>query len=236
MTPLFVLVHSPSVGPATWMPVAKRLTALGHTARVPVLTAVGDGGPPFWPSVVDGVLGHLADVPPEQPVVLVVHSNAGLFLPLIRRAVRQPVLACVFVDAAMPARGGQTAVAPDEGLRMLRGLVDSDGLLPQWTEWWDEADVAPMFPDPATRRLVSGEQPRLPLSYYEQSIPVPADWDDCPVVAYVVFGPPYDAQVEQARERGWAVFHLPGAHLHQIVEPDAVADLILSTALSAPLA
>jgi hypothetical protein len=226
MTPLFVLVHSPSVGPATWTPVAKRLMALGHAARVPVLTAVGNGDPPFWPRVVDGVLDDLADVPPEQPLVLVVHSNAGPFLPLIRRAVRQPVLACVFVDAALPARDGPTPMAPDEGLRMLRGLVDSDGLLPQWTQWWDEADVAPMFPDPATRRLVSAEQPRLPLSYYEQAIPAPAGWDDGPM-AYIMFCPPYDVQAEQARERGWPVFHLPGAHLHQIVAPDAVADLIL---------
>ncbi|MFB7248597.1 hypothetical protein ACFCYX_39855 [Streptomyces populi] len=83
---------------------------------------------------------------------------------------------------------------------------------------WDEADVAPVFSDPMTRQTVIEEQPTLPLSSYEQHIPVPDRWDDHPC-SCLLFGPPYDGLAVEARERGWRVAHLPGTHLHQIIDP-----------------
>ncbi|WP_246595140.1 hypothetical protein [Actinoplanes auranticolor] len=83
-------------------------------------------------------------------------------------------------------------------------------------------DVARLFPDADTRTAVSAEQPRLPISYYEQRIPGPAGWDDRPC-GYLLFGPPYDLEARDARERGWAVDQISGGHLHQLVDPDAVA-------------
>lgn len=97
-----------------------------------------------------------------------------------------------------------------------------NGRLPRWTDWWDEADVAPMFSDPMVRQTVVEEQPTLPLSYYEQHIPVPGGWDDHPC-SYLLFGPPYDDLAAEAHERGWRVAHLPGAHLHQIIDPAGTA-------------
>jgi hypothetical protein len=47
MQPIFVLVHSPSVGPTTWQPVATHLTAAGYQVRVPSLLHIGAGAPPF---------------------------------------------------------------------------------------------------------------------------------------------------------------------------------------------
>lgn len=221
MRPVFVLVHSPSVGPATWRPVAERLAAAGYQARVPSLLGVASGEPPFWPRIAAAVRADLGEVPVDQPLVLVAHSNAGLFLPLIRAGLDQPVACSVFVDAALPARTGPTAVAPPGFLEFLRGMA-VDGMLPRWTDWWDEADVAPMFPDPAVRAVVTRDQPTLPLAYYEQHIPVPDGWDDHPR-AYLLFGPPYDHQAADAHDRGWPVAHLPGAHLHQLVDPEGTA-------------
>ena len=221
MEPIFVLVHSPSVGPSTWRPVADHLTAAGHRVRVPSLLHVGAGAPPFWPRVVEAVRDDLRQVPADSPVVLVAHSNAGLFIPVIRSGLDHPVTGSVFVDAALPARSGSTPVAAPELLEFLRPMT-VNGRLPRWTDWWDEADVAPMFPDPAVRRAVVEEQPTLPLSYYEQRIPVPGGWDDHPC-SYVLFGPPYDDLAAEARERGWRVAHLPGEHLHQIVDPAGTA-------------
>ncbi|MGZ4633622.1 hypothetical protein [Oryzihumus sp.] len=83
-----------------------------------------------------------------------------------------------------------------------------------------------MFSDPQMRQKVVAEQPRLPLSYYEQHIPVRDGWDDHPC-SYLLFGPPYDDPASEARERGWRVAHLPGAHLHQIVDPAGTARLLL---------
>jgi hypothetical protein len=228
MEPIYVLVHSPSVGPATWRPVAEQLTAAGHRVRLPSLLHVTDGEPPYWPAVVTAVRDGLRGIPADQPLVLVAHSNAGLFVPVIRAGLDRPVAATVLVDAALPARSGPTPVAPPELLDFLRPLAVT-GRLPRWTDWWDEADIAPMFPDAATRRTVVEEQQRLPLAYYEQEIPVPEGWDDHPC-AYLLFGPPYEHTAADALERGWRTARLPGEHLHQLVNPAGVARLIVELA------
>jgi hypothetical protein len=232
MQPVIVLVHSPSVGPSTWGPVAEQLAAAGHRVRVPSLLHVGEGDPPFWPRIVSAVRDDLGKIPTGQPLVLVAHSNAGLFLPSIRAGLDHPVAGSAFVDAALPARTGPTPVAPPELLDFLRPMA-VNGTLTRWTNWWDEDDIAPMFPDPQMRQKVLAEQPTLPLSYCEQRVPVPDGWDDHPC-SYLLFGPPYDAVASEARERGWRTAHLPGAHLHQIVDPVGTARHLLE--LTAPRA
>ena len=87
---LFVLVHSPSVGPATWSAVAGRLADAGQAAVVPSLLTVGEGGPPFWPRVTAAVGDELAGTDPAGPLVLVAHSNAGVFVPVIRCSLARP--------------------------------------------------------------------------------------------------------------------------------------------------
>ncbi|MFI6575989.1 alpha/beta hydrolase [Nocardiopsis sp. NPDC050513] len=231
MRPIFVLVHSPAVGPSTWRPVAEHLTATGHRVRVPSLLHVGAGRPPFWPRVVDAVRDALRKVPVDHPVVLVAHSNAGMFLPVIRSGLDHPVTGSTFVDAALPARIGPTPVATPEFLEFLRPMA-ADGRLRRWTDWWDESDLAPMFTDPEVRRTVTEEQPTLPLSYYEQRIPVPAGWDDHPC-SFVLFSPPYGDLAAEARARGWRVAHLPGAHLHQIIDPAGTARLLVELSTEA---
>jgi hypothetical protein len=206
------------LGPLTWAPVAARMAQA-------VVPSLAGADPPFWPHVAARVAEA---VPVDRPVVVVAHSNAGVMVPVIVRSLQRPVVGCVFVDARLPARTGTTPTATPERLEFLRGEA-VDGLLPPWTTWWAESDVARLFPDPRTRAAVSAEQPRLPLSYYEQRIPVPAGWDDRPC-GYLWFGPPYDREAAAARERGWAVDHLPGGHLHQLVDPDTVAARIIAMA------
>jgi pimeloyl-ACP methyl ester carboxylesterase len=222
----FVLIHSPSVGPQTWEPVARRLTQLGWHAAVPSLLRVGEEGPPFWLRVVEAVRAGLGPSGQPQPVVLVPHSNAGLFIPVITAALPGLVRGCIFVDAAVPPRSGSVPMAPPELLELLRSKA-SGGLLPRWTDWWDEEEVARLFPDQQTRQAVTEEQPRLPLSYYEASVPVPAGWDARPC-AYLLFGPPYGGAATEAHDRDWIVQRLPGGHLHQLVDQDGVARSLLA--------
>jgi hypothetical protein len=219
----YVLVHSPSVGPLTWAPVAQRLSQ----AIVPSLVGVTDFGAPFWPTVARTVADEIARrVPAGQPVVLVAHSNAGHFLPAIVEASPRGVAGCVFVDAALPpARDRVTPIATLEQLDLIRPLA-VNGYLPPWTSWFDESEVAPMFPDPETRAAVAAEQSRLPIAYYEEVVPVPSGWDERPC-GYLLFGPPYEEVAEDAAARGWPVEHIPGHHLHQLVDPDAVTEAIL---------
>ncbi|RKS09640.1 hypothetical protein DFP74_5382 [Nocardiopsis sp. Huas11] len=231
MQPIFVLVHSPSMGPSTWYPVADLMAAAGHRVWVPSLVRVGEGGPPFWPRVVDAVRDSLWQLPAAGPVTLVAHSNAGLFLPAIGAGLDQPVAGSIFVDAALPPREGASPAVPPEKLEHLRSLA-VDGTLPRWTDWWDEEQLAPMFPDASVRRTVVEDQPTLPLSYFEQEIPVPDGWEDHPC-SFLRFSPAYDGLADQARERGWPVAHLPGTHLHQIVDPEGTARHLVDLAATA---
>lgn len=228
MDAVFVLVHSPSVGPGTWTPVAERLRAQGATVVVPSLAGVGAGAPPFWPRVVAAAGAAIDAVPADRSVVLVAHSNAGLFVPVIVDAASRVVAGCLFVDASLPARQGPTPVVPAEALPFLRDRA-VDGILPPWTTWFDESEVAPMLPDAGVRAAVEAEQPRLPLSYYEQLVPVPEGWDARPC-GYLLFGPPYEQVANEAAARGWAVERIPGRHLHQVVDPGGVAGRIAEMA------
>ena len=228
MQPVFVLVHSPSVGPLTWTPVADRLRAAGFDSVVPSLLDVANARPPFWPRVVDDVTAAMSRLDQEASVLLVAHSNAGLFVPLLVAHAPRAVRGCLFVDAALPVAAECTPVAPPELLDFLRSKVVSDRL-PPWTQWWDEEDIAPLFPNPDLRAAVTAEQPRLPFAYYEQTVPVPAGWDEVPC-GYLLFGPPYQEVADDARRRGWLVEELPGEHLHQIVDPGATADRLIEMA------
>ncbi|WP_157244350.1 alpha/beta fold hydrolase [Nonomuraea typhae] len=219
MQATYVLVHSPSVGPATWLPVAGKL----GRAVVPDLTAVGTGAPPYWPRVVEAVRSA---VPDEGPLVLVAHSNAGLFVPVIKEGLGERVVACVFADAHLPPRSGLVKVAGEEFLPFLRELAGPGGVLPRWSEWWSESDVVAMLPDPVARERVVAEQARLPLAYYTQLVPVPAGWDAVPC-GCLWYGPPYDEVAEEAAGRGWPVTRVPGGHLQQVTDPGSVAEALL---------
>ncbi len=115
-------------------------------------------------------------------------------------------------------------MVPTDFLPFLRANA-VDGILPRWSDWWEEEDIASLYPDQETRSALTAEEPQLPLVYYEQTIPVPGGWDRRPC-AYLWFGPPYDETAKRAGDRGWIVEHLGGAHLHMVIDPAAVADRI----------
>jgi hypothetical protein len=68
------------------------------------------------------------------------------------------------------------------------------------------------------------------LAYYEQTVPVPAGWDDHPC-SFLRFSGPYEALAADAAERGWRVAHLPGEHLHQTVDPEGTARHLVDLAI-----
>lgn len=225
MSLAYVLLHSPLVGPSTWEPVARRLPG----AVVPSFLHIADARPPYWPIVAEAVTAAVERLPPDTEVVLVAHSNAGRFMPVVVDAIGRTVKGCLFVDAALPARSGMTEAVAPALLDVVRRKAEGD-LLPPWSQWWDEADIAPLFPDVETMRAVGHEQARLPMSFFEQRIPVPDGWNDGIPCGYLMFAPPGqdgdDDKACEARERGWRVEHLRGRHLHQLIDPDAVAAAI----------
>lgn len=211
------LVPSPLLGPAVWQRVARVLVAHGRSVTLP---------PPYLRlTSPDDVLDQLLDAAPTgEPLVLALHSNAGLYAAAL--AAERDVRGLVFVDAGLPADAPTTPTAPEQFRAFLSGLADADGVLPGWTQWWDSEDLDGLFPDDAARRAVEGEQARLPLSYFDAAVlPSPAGWADLPA-AYVAFGDAYAAEAADAASRGWPVARLRGGHLHPLVAPDEVAGVL----------
>jgi pimeloyl-ACP methyl ester carboxylesterase len=216
MPPSLVLIHSPLLGPATWQATADALVNTGRCVHVPSLRAVARSAPPYWPAGVDAIVESVAD----QPIVLVAHSNAGLYVPAVVEALGDQVRGVLFVDAALPGAGHRTR------FDFVRRLAIVDGLLPPWTSWWDEADVAGLFPDAGTRAKVEAEQPRMPHDYFDH-LPQASDSWSVPLCGYLWFGAPYEQEAAQAIAHGWPTSHLAGNHLQMLAAPEAVAEAIL---------
>lgn len=161
----------------------------------------------------------------DRPGLVVAHSNAGLVAPAVADGI--PV---VFVDAALPADAGESPMAPPAMLAHLDALAGDDGLLPPWTRWWGEDDLAPLFPDREARAGVEASQPRLPLGYFRTSVPAPEGWQRQPC-AYLAFGGTYAVELARARRLGWPVEQLHGAlHLHFLHDAEGVVRGVLDLA------
>ena len=211
-----LLLGSPLLGPRVWAPLADELVRRGRQVSVaqPARRVK---------SPADVVRAFVKAVPPGEPVVLVPHSNAGLYVAALAAAA--PVRGVVFVDGGLPSPAPSVPTAPAWLRERLAGLAGPGGTLPPWTEWWPEADTAGLFPDPDTRRAVEREQPRLPLAYFDAEVPTPPGWEQLPA-AYLAFGDAYAEERAEAVRRGWPVATLPGDHLHMLVDPAGVADAL----------
>lgn len=215
--PSLVLLASPLLGPAVWAPVTDLLQSRGHVPLVPAL-------PPVVATPAEVIGGWLREIPVDRDLLLVPHSNAGLYVAALAQA--RPVRGTVFVDAALPSGRPTTPTAPPAFRQFLRGLADAEGLLPPWSRWWEPAEVGALFPDPATRAAVEGEQRRLPLSYFDAEVPSPPGWEALPT-AYLAFGDTYADERLSAERRGWPVRTLPGEHLHLLADPEGVTGVLL---------
>ena len=213
MNPPLCLLPSPLTGPSVWQEAAARLPG-----RVITMPAPGS-----LLQTTDQVLAWFADaIPPDEDVILVPHSNAGLYVPAL--TTRRRVAGYVFVDAILPPASGAIPVSPEQFYDFIAQKADENGLLPPWTQWWDE-DISGLFPSPEVRMRVERDLPRLPLSYFRESLPVAAGWDSLPG-AFLAFGDTYADERSEARNRGWPVRTMSGEHLHMLIDPAGVAAAI----------
>ncbi len=225
--PVFVLIHSPLVGPSTWMPVARELERRGRQVVVPSLLGAATAPPPQWRYCIDAVRAATSTL--SNQIVLVGHSGGGLLLPAIRGAVTTAVSRLIFVDSGVPASSGETPLVPPPLLAHLRTLA-VDGTLPPWSAWWGDEAMRELVPDQAARAALERELPSLPLSYFEESVPSPAGWDRVPC-AYLLLSDAYRDAASDARAREWRVEEITGAqHLHLVVAPATVADVLIQLA------
>jgi pimeloyl-ACP methyl ester carboxylesterase len=223
--PVFVLIHSPLVGPTSWLPVADEFARRGREAVVPSLLGVPAAPAPQWHHVPEVVRAATAET--AAPVVLAGHSGAGLLLPAVAAALTVEVAALVFVDSFLPPANGSMRLAPPGLMDQLRALA-SDGVLPPWSSWFGEDAMRKLVPDDRLRATLKEEMPRLPLSYFEASVPLPGGWRARPCAYLRLSDEPYAESAAQARKQGWAVAEMPGAgHLAMASDPIAVTDALL---------
>lgn len=225
---VYVLIHSPLVGPLTWKLVAQELQRKDLAVIVPTLRDSPDAKEPYWKQHAESVAQSLSHIPESTHLTLVAHSGAGPLLPVIRRSLPHPVHAYLFVDAGLP---GAEATRLDlmqsedtEWAKEFRQHLESGGLFPSWS--FD--DLQDVIPDESVRaQMVREIQPRA-LDFFTEPIPVFDGWPDAPGV-YILFSEPYKKAAGQAQEFGWSVYGLEAGHFHMLVDPKAVTDLIMTS-------
>lgn len=218
----FLLLHPPLLGPAVWAPGAAALTAAGHRAVVPDLRPALDP-PPGWYDRAATLATLAAQSAAGVPdLVVAAHSGAGVVLPVV--ADRVGATAAVFVDAMLPGKP-----TSDRLKGFLAGLPQTGGRLPRWSDWWGPEAMAEEVPDPELRARIEADQPRLPLAFWDERVPVPASWPP-PRVGYLRLSPAYDAEAAAAAEQGWPVRSLPGLHLDLASRPAEVAAELVTLA------
>jgi hypothetical protein len=104
----------------------------------------------------------------------------------------------------------------------LRDMADPQGRLPPWPQWWGEAELAAVVPDPAVRQHFTAGCPRLPLAMVEEVPPPAPGWPDAPG-GFLQLSQAYEDDAARARELGWPVRQMPSHHLALLTEPGRVA-------------
>jgi pimeloyl-ACP methyl ester carboxylesterase len=226
MRPIFVLIHSPLVGPATWEPVRVALRQRGVQAAVPALRDDPERDEPYWSQQVAAVVATLRGAPEGQPLVLVGHSGAGALLPALGAALTQPIAAYVFVDAGIHTDGLsrlEMMVAEDAPFaESLRAHLQAGGRYPEWTD----EQLREAIPDDTWRAAVLADLQPRGLDFFSEPIPVSPSWPDAPCV-YMQFSPAYDVPAARARDLGWPVREIEGGHFLMLIDPETVAEAIL---------
>jgi pimeloyl-ACP methyl ester carboxylesterase len=230
--PLFVLVHSPLVGPTTWEPVAVALRERDWEVAVPALWDNDTPEPPYWQQHAEAVVRGLGGVEAARPVILAGHSGAGPLLPAIGAQLAQPVAIYLFVDAGIPADGlsrldGIRREAPEWAAEFEQELR-AGGMFPAWTD----ADLAEIVPDAGLRRALLAELHPRALAFFTEPIPGPRGWPDAPCI-YLQFSAAYDVPADYAQAAGWPIRRLEAGHFHMLVEPEAVAGAMLELVAAA---
>lgn len=225
-TSIYVLIHSPLVGPLTWSLVAEQLQQRGVDVLVPPLNDSPNSEEPFWKQHAKSIAAALAQLPENTLVILVAHSGAGPLLPVIRAALTKPVRAYVFVDAGIPRQGATRL-----------DLMKSED--PEWAEQfqeelergecfptWSFDDLQEVLPEESLRRQMIAELRPRGLDFFMEPIPVFDSWPDAPCI-YIQCSPAYAKPAAQARQMGWLTYQLDTGHFHMLVDPQGMADLIV---------
>jgi hypothetical protein len=223
---VYVLIHSPLVGPLTWRLVADQMRQKRLNVSVPTLVDSPDTKEPFWKQHAESVSQTLAQIPKDTFITLVAHSGAGPLLPVIRQLLVNPVNAYVFVDTGIPQDGASRLdlmkSEDPEWAEQFQEELESGGYFPNWS--FD--DLQEVIPDEALRMQMVAEIRPRGLAFFTEPIPVFDGWPDAPCI-YIQFSAPYKHPATQALQAGWDTYEMEAGHFHMLVDPQAVTNLIV---------
>jgi pimeloyl-ACP methyl ester carboxylesterase len=221
--PPLALVTGCMVATSSLLPTAVWLRAAGFDIQVPDVLAAVDCPPPWraWSR-------HLMDlIDTSSRPILVGHSLACTLVAEL--ASRCSVGGLIMVDGFIPPASG--AVPPASGV--LRDLVAAlpvnNGLLPPWSDWWNERQarvlgVATLAQDPQAFEEFRNGLPRFAPSWFDDTIDL-ASWGHVPV-GYIRTSEFFERSADEAEQRGWPVIRLNGTHMHSMLAPAETADAI----------
>lgn len=212
-----LLVHSPLVGPSSLRPLATVASNRGLDISMPDLTGAMTSADPHR-AYVEMAADACATTSPD---VIVGHSGAGAFVPLIAG---QTGVRLVFLDAVLPPANGPYVVS-DQFRTFIAENRDGSRLRP-WLDWWPDEVVERLVPERVDREALRADTPRLPADFYDDAIQLPTDWDDGSA-AYLRLSSAYDEEYAEAQSRGWRVIHLDSTHLATVTEPERVLNAIV---------
>src|SRR5215217_3725142 len=142
MKPAFLLIHSPLVGPYTWIPAANALQGSGYIAIVPCLTNNEQDTRPYTEQHVQTIAHAYHDHLDGKPVILVAHSGAGMLLPSAGQAIGTPA-GYIFVDAGLPHKNkSRLDLFPAHEAAHFRQAA-ANGYIPLW----NDETLAKVIPD-----------------------------------------------------------------------------------------
>jgi len=223
---IYVLVHSPLVGPLTWALTADHMRGRGLDVLVPVLKDSPEAKEPSWKQHAKSVSQALANIPGDTSVTLVAHSGAGPLLPAIRQWFANPVNAYVFVDAGIPVNGAtrldlMRSEDPDWAAQF-QEYLEGRGMFPTWSS----DDLQEVIPDEGLRKQMMAEIHPRGMDFFTEPIPVFEGWPDAHC-AYIKFSSSYEYSAAQAKQAGWPTYELEAGHFHMLVDPQAVMNMIV---------
>ena len=223
---VYVLIHSPLVGPLTWSLVASEMRHRGLNVVIPHLTDSRGSKEPFWKQHAGSVSSALASIPKDTSLTLVAHSGAGPLLPAVRQMLVNPVRAYVFVDAGIPREGASRLdlmrLEDPEWAAQFQEHLKAGGQFPNWSS----EDLIEVIPNKALRDQMVAEMHPRALDFFAEPIPVFKGWPDAPCF-YIQFSAPYGQPAAQARQSGWSTYKLEAGHFHMLVDSQAVTEILI---------
>ena len=155
-----VLVQGPLVGTAGMLPLAERVHAGARHVHVPDVVAA-QGHPPAWRAWSSHLLGLLA-LDGRMPILVGYSASTVLAAEL---ATKLPVHGIIFLDGDIPPASGPVRPGSERLRRRVDDLVDNDGGLPLWSDWWTTEEekqgigIADLARDPSAMERFRRDQP-----------------------------------------------------------------------------